>query len=181
MCEEKHMGSRAVVVVCRDGVAAVRRFRLAGPAAGAIYTRTGRAFFNDDRSEAELLERVRRAIDVAGLWDELSTDWLALDCELMPWSAKAIELLRAQYAPVGASGLAATTHAVELLEQARDRGVDVGDILDRTRPRVDTVEGFVDAYRATAGTSRASMTCTPLRRTIGTWTPPLGWRKRAIA
>jgi protein phosphatase len=147
MCEEKHMGSRAVVVVCRDGVAAVRRFGLAGPAAGAIYTRTGRAFFNDDRSEAELLERVRRAIDGAGLWDELSTDWLALDCELMPWNAKANELLRAQYAPVGASGLAATTHAVELLEEARDRGVGVGDILDRTRPRVDMVEGFVDAYR----------------------------------
>jgi protein phosphatase len=147
MCQEKHMGSRAVVVVCRDGVAAVRRFGLAGPAAGAIYTRTGRAFFNDDRSEAELLERVRRAIDGAGLWDDLSTDWLALDCELMPWNAKANELLRAQYAPVGASGLAATTHAVELLEEARDRGVGVGDILDRTRPRVDMVEGFVDAYR----------------------------------
>ncbi|MGH9288572.1 MAG: polynucleotide kinase-phosphatase [Acidimicrobiales bacterium] len=147
MCEEKHMGSRAVVVVCRDGVAAVRRFGLAGTAAGAIYTRTGRAFFNDDRSEAELLERVRRAVDGAGLWDELSTDWLALDCELMPWSAKAIELLRAQYAPVGASGVAATTHAVELLEEARDRGVEVGDILDRTRPRVDMVEGFVAAYR----------------------------------
>jgi protein phosphatase len=147
MCEEKHMGSRAVVVVCRDEVAAVRRFGLAGTAAGAIYTRTGRAFFNDSRVEAELLERVRRAVDGAGLWDELSTDWLALDCELMPWSAKAIELLREQYAPVGASGVAATTHAVGLLEAARNRGVDVGDILDRTRPRVDMVEGFVDAYR----------------------------------
>jgi protein phosphatase len=147
MCEEKHMGSRAVVVVCRDEVAAVRRFGLAGTAPGAIYTRTGRAFFNDNRAEGELLERVRRAVDGAGLWEELSTDWLALDCELMPWSAKAIELLRAQYAPVGASGVAATTQAVRLLEAARDRGVDVGDMLDRTRPRVDMVEGFVDAYR----------------------------------
>ena len=105
MCEEKHMGSRAVVVVCRDEVVAVRRFGLAGTAPGAIYTRTGRAFFNDDRAEGELLERVRRAVDGAGLWEELSTDWLALDCELMPWSAKAIELLRAQYAPVGACGV----------------------------------------------------------------------------
>jgi protein phosphatase len=147
VCEEKHMGSRAVVVVCRDEATAVRRFGLAGTAAGRVCTRTGRAFFNDDRAEGELLDQVRRAVDGAGLWEELSTDWLALDCELMPWSAKAIELLRAQYAPVGTSGVAATSQAVELLERAQDRGVGVSNILDRTRPRVDMVEGFVDAYR----------------------------------
>lgn len=147
MCEEKHMGSRAIVVVCRGEVAAARRFGIAGPGAGAIYTRTGRAFFNEERWEVEVLGRVRAAVGAAGLWDELSTDWLALDCELMPWSAKAIELLRSQYASVGASGVAATTHAVQLLEQAQARGVDVADVLERTRPRVSMVEGFVDAYR----------------------------------
>ena len=147
ICEEKHMGSRAIVIVCRDEVTAARRFGIAGPGAGTIYTRTGRAFFTEERWEVDLLERVRAAVDAVGLWDELSTDWLALDCELMPWSAKAIELLCSQYAPVGASGIAATTHAVGLLEQARTRGVDVTALLERTRPRVTMVEGFVDAYR----------------------------------
>lgn len=147
MCEEKHMGSRAIVVVCRDEVAAARRFGIAGAGAGAVYTRTGRAFFNDERLEVELLARVRNALDTAGLWDDLATDWLALDCEVMPWSAKAVELLRTQYAPVGASGVAATTHAVAVLERAQARGVDVNELVQRTRLRVGMVEGFVDAYR----------------------------------
>ncbi len=147
MCEEKHMGSRAIAIVCRDDIAADRRFGIAGPGAGAVYTRTGRAFFSDERREVELLARVRSAVEAAGLWDELATDWLALDCELMPWSAKAAELLRTQYAPVGASGVTATTQAVDVLEQAHARGVDVGELLDRTRPRVAMVEGFVDAYQ----------------------------------
>ena len=147
MCEEKHMGSRAIVVVCRDDVAAVRRFGIAGAGAGAVYTRTGRAFFNDERREVELLARVRSAIESAGLWDELATDWLALDCELMPWSAKAAELLRTQYAPVAASGVAATTQAVDLLQRAQARGADVDALLERARPRVGMVEAFADAYR----------------------------------
>jgi protein phosphatase len=50
---------------------------------------------------------VRDAADRSGLWDELQTDWLALDCELMPWSATAQELLQRHYAAVGASGRAA--------------------------------------------------------------------------
>ena len=50
VCEEKHMGSRAVVVACRDDDAAVRRFGMTG--LGAIYTRTGRPFFTDRRVEA---------------------------------------------------------------------------------------------------------------------------------
>ena len=38
---------------------------------------------------------------------ELDTDWLLLDSELLPWSAKAEELLRGQYAAVGAAARAA--------------------------------------------------------------------------
>ena len=58
VCEEKHMGSRAVVVVCRDEEVARKRF---GPeVAGIVYTRTGRRFFDDRRRplrRAELLAR----------------------------------------------------------------------------------------------------------------------------
>ncbi len=44
VCEEKHMGSRAVVVVCRDprSPPALRHRSVAG---GSIFTRTGRPFF----------------------------------------------------------------------------------------------------------------------------------------
>src|SRR6185295_11062974 len=88
MCQEKHMGSRAVAVVCRDEAAALRRFGVAGEGIGIVYTRTGRRFFDDPALEQALLARVRDAATRADLWQELHSDWLLLDCELMPWSAK---------------------------------------------------------------------------------------------
>src|SRR5262249_52411487 len=107
VCEEKHMGSRAVLVICRDEDTARKRFGVVNDGAGICYTRTGRRFFGDRALEAEFLSRVRAAIDRAGLWDELNTDWMCLDAELMPWSAKAQELVRQQYAAVGAASQAA--------------------------------------------------------------------------
>ena len=91
VCEEKHMGSRAIVVVGQDEGVIERRFGITGEGAGACYTRTGRRFFDDRDLEASFLERVRRAITGAGIWDELETGWVVLDCELMPWSVKAQE------------------------------------------------------------------------------------------
>ena len=90
ICEEKHMGSRAIVLACRDDppAGAASRFAAAGDQPGAVYTRTGRPFFGPARS-GPLLDAVRSAIAAAGLWQELDTSWLLLDCELMPWSVKA--------------------------------------------------------------------------------------------
>lgn len=102
VCEEKHMGSRAVALVCRDADAARTRFGVDGPT-GSLYTRTGRPFLDDASVTEEILDRLRTAIGEAGLWDELATDWLLLDTELMPWSLKASGLLRSQYAAVGAA------------------------------------------------------------------------------
>ncbi|MBM7173821.1 polynucleotide kinase-phosphatase, partial [Streptomyces sp. G44] len=106
VCEEKHMGSRAVVLICRDADAARDRFGVDGPT-GSLCTRTGRPFFADASVTEELLGRVRAAVTEAGLWEELETDWLLLDAELMPWSLKASGLLRTQYAAVGAAAGAA--------------------------------------------------------------------------
>src|SRR5690606_14118379 len=51
VCQEKHMGSRAVVVVCRNEAAAGKRFGIRGHGIGALYTRTGRPFFDDPALE----------------------------------------------------------------------------------------------------------------------------------
>jgi protein phosphatase len=110
------MGSRAVVVVGHDAVTATRRFGVRGEEAvngGTVYTRTGRRFFDDPALEGALLSRVRAALDASGLWDELHTDWALLDCELLPWSAKAQELLRQQYAAVGSAATAALPCAIQ--------------------------------------------------------------------
>src|SRR5262249_47463966 len=121
ICEEKHMGSRAIVIVCRDEDVARRRFGVVDEGFGICYTRTGRRFFDDADLDASFLERVRAAAEAAELFDELATQWLLLDCELMPWSAKAQALLREQYAAVGAAGRAALAETVYALEQASAR------------------------------------------------------------
>ncbi|MFF9019241.1 polynucleotide kinase-phosphatase [Streptomyces eurythermus] len=146
VCEEKHMGSRAVALVCRDAETARRRFGVDGPT-GSLYTRTGRPFFDDERTTEEILGRLRAAVTEAGLWDELGTDWLLLDAELMPWSLKAAGLLRGQYAAVGAAAGAVFPGALAALEAAAGRGADVGGLLDRQRERASDAAAFTAAYR----------------------------------
>jgi protein phosphatase len=146
VCEEKHMGSRAVALVCRDLDAARARFGAPGDALGAVWTRTGRPFFAEPRS-AQLIDRVRAAAEAIGLFDELGTSWLLLDTELLPWSAKAEQLLRDQYAAVGAAARSALPAAVSVLERAAVTGLDVADLLARTRSRTANADAFVAAYR----------------------------------
>jgi protein phosphatase len=146
ICEEKHMGSRAVALICRDEQVARDRFGATGNMSGAVYTRTGRSFFAPDLTEA-LLARLRVAVTDAGLWAELETDWLLLDAELLPWSAKAADLLRNQYAAVGAAARASMPAAVAVLETVAARGIDVRDLLARTRARAANAEAFTDSYR----------------------------------
>jgi len=148
VCQEKHMGSRAVVVVCRDPEVAARRFGiLNSSAAGTIVTRTGRPFFDDAAQEVALLDKARGAIAATGMWDALATDWLVLDTELLPWSAKAEELLRRQYASVGAAATATLASETAVLRAAQARGAAVEDLLARTIERQDMSVRYVDAYR----------------------------------
>ncbi|MEU1454952.1 polynucleotide kinase-phosphatase [Streptomyces avermitilis] len=146
VCEEKHMGSRAVALVCRNAEAARERFGTDGPT-GSLYTRTGRPFFDDTDMTEEILGRVREAVGAAGLWEELKTDWVLLDAELMPWSLKASGLLRTQYAAVGAASGAVFPGALTALEGAAARGVDVGELLAKQRERAADAAAFTDAYR----------------------------------
>ena len=145
--EEKHMGSRAVVVVCRDTETAKKRFGVADDTLGICYTRTGRRFFDDTAIETELLGQLKEAIDKVDYWKVFNTDWICLDCELMPWSVKAQELLRQQYAPVGVSARIALGEAVASLETAAEGGVDVSCILDDYRQRAEAVTEYIKAYQ----------------------------------
>ncbi|GAA4559645.1 polynucleotide kinase-phosphatase [Planotetraspora kaengkrachanensis] len=142
VCEEKHMGSRAIAVLARTPEAAAKRFGVTDGTTGSVYTRTGRPFF--DSLTGELVDRLRDA--VSPLWDELETDWVVLDCELLPWSAKAEGLIRDQYASVGAAARTALPEALAVLETAAGRGLDVGGLVDRTRRRLDNAALFRDAY-----------------------------------
>ena len=146
VCEQKHMGSRAVVVVCRDADAARKRFGILEGEIGVCYTRTGRRFFNDSTLESQFLDRVREAVDAAGIWEELKTDWVCLDCELMPWSAKAQELLRQQYAPTGAAARAGLPLAIAALTAVQGNP-EVAALAEQFRQREIAASLYIEAYR----------------------------------
>ena len=147
VCEEKHMGSRAVVVVCRDRDATRKRFGVVEDTAGICYTRTGRKFFDDSELETAFIARVQEALERAQIWDEFETDWVCLDCELMPWSAKAQELVRRQYAAVGAAARASLMDVVGALTEAAPQNPEIAPLLDRYRQRQTAAAKYVDAYR----------------------------------
>lgn len=147
VCEEKHMGSRAVVIVCRNEDAARRRFGLVGEDIGICYTRTGRRFFDDTSIEKEFLEKICAAVGAAGLWQDLQTDWICLDAELMPWSVKAQELLRQQYAAVGAAAQASLAETVASLQTLASNNGDAQSLLERQKLRLEATNRYVDSYR----------------------------------
>lgn len=147
ICQEKHMGSRAVMVVARDPETARTRFGVTDGLQGMVYTRTGRPMFGDPSLRAQLVERVAAAMQASGLWSDLQSDWVALDAELMPWSFKARELLRNQYAAVGAAARSACDSAVSTLERASARVPEAAGLLERYRQRRTHVQAYHRSWR----------------------------------
>ena len=147
VCQEKHMGSRAVLVVCRSAAVAARRFGVADQGIGLVYTRTGRPFFLDPAHQEEVLARVQQAMASAGLWESLQTDWVCLDAEIMPWSAKAGDLLRRQYAPTGTAARHGLEAALKVLQQAATRDDCSQILVERFATRAKCAQDYAAAYR----------------------------------
>ncbi len=154
VCQEKHMGSRAVIVLCRDEETALRRFGVEDASTGIVYTRTGRRFFNDPVLERGFLDRLRQAATACGFWEALAADWFCLDAELMPWSAKAQDLVLNQYAAVGAAARASLGEIGNALQSARAR-IDLDPAADAAlarltvdyQQRLEAAHRYVEAYR----------------------------------
>ena len=161
VCEKKHMGSRAVIVLCRSSDTALRRFGITDGTRGIIYTRTGRRFFDDDNTENALLDRLDADLTKTGFWDDFKTDWVCLDTELMPWSEKAKGLIRSQYAPTGNAGAGSLSVAVDVLECAckhrnnayevdkitSGQNVDLEAVLEKYRKKNSDINKYIHAYR----------------------------------
>jgi protein phosphatase len=161
VCEQKHMGSRAVIVLCKDAETAERRFKVNDNSFGIIYTRTGRHFFSTPETQNTLLSRLQTVLSASNFWDDFNTGWVCLDTELMPWSAKAQKLLEEQYAPVGRSGRSGLESAVDSVTRAvavlGDKSVDIeaqssqkadlSALLDRCKERAAALDLYTDAYR----------------------------------
>ena len=148
VCEEKHMGSRTVLIVCKNEEVVLRRFGIENEGIGICYTRTGRNFFKDSKLEKEFLERVQKALSKSRFWEKFETDWVCLDAELMPWSAKAQSLLKDQYASVGSSSKNSLSAVERVLLKTEDRGIEGANVLlEKFSYKRKAVSKFIDAYR----------------------------------
>lgn len=146
VCEEKHMGSRAVVVVCKDEASALKKFG-AKDMKGVCYTRTGRSYFTDAALEAAFIDRVNTALTKADFWQKHNTTWVCLDCELMPWSAKALSLIKDQYASVGAAASHALDETIAALQMADSSNAAIQTMLREYTERRAMVNDYVTAYQ----------------------------------
>ncbi len=147
VCQQKHMGSRAIAIVCRDEDVVLRRFGLLDEGIGVVYTRSGRPFFREKPREQGLLERARAALSQSHFWEEFDTDWVCVDAELMPWSFKARPLLKDQYAAVGAAARSTVGRTRELIDKTVARGVDVGNFAASVATREEMIAAYRRAYR----------------------------------
>jgi len=150
VCEQKHMGSRGVIIVCKDAETAKTRFKVTDGSFGIVYTRTGRHFFDDKETENTILLRLQKVLAASGFWDDFNTGWVSLDVEIMPWSAKALKLLEEQYAPVGCAGnhgLKAATIAIDKASNQLGENPLLSDLLQRYQSRTGAVELYTEAYR----------------------------------
>lgn len=161
VCEQKHMGSRAVIVLCKDRDTVKQRFKIEDKNIGVIYTRTGRQFFDDEHLQNEILLRLKKALDKSNFWEDFDTNWVCLDAEIMPWSAKAQKLIIDQYAPVGRAGRNALDIVVDTLKQGLDtvnpslsdknaqsnKNANLELVLERHIQRKQALKLYTDAYR----------------------------------
>jgi len=94
-----------------------------------------------------VLDQLGAALEKAGFWSEFNSDWFCLDCEVMPWSVKAEDLLRTQYAPTGAAATTALSAAQALVAKVAARGLDVEELGNSLRERMGAAQQYVEAYR----------------------------------
>lgn len=146
VCQEKHMGSRAVITIGKTAAALTERFGVE-KGLGWIITRTGRKFFSDSTTEQALLTRINKQLSRSGFWERHQTDWVLLDAELMPWSAKASQLLKTQYAATATAGDLSLAAAQVTVDNALLRLPELGPLKDRLSKRQENIFKFRQAYR----------------------------------
>ena len=85
------------------------------------------------------------AAEASGLWETLDSDWVVLDVELLPWSAKAQSLIELQYAAVGASAKTSLDAVAAALDAAVAQNLPGAEAL---RTGVAAKQSVITDYRA---------------------------------
>jgi len=142
--EYKHMGSRAVVIVCGGPDVAAKRFGFTSGDhnPGCVFTRNGRPFFSDPKEEKGFLLRLRETLVKQNFWNRWQTDWVLLDGEILPWSLKAERLLEEKHGDILAAGLASLRESAS----AFGSGVGTENIVTTVNERLACFEKYGRLY-----------------------------------
>ena len=97
-----------------------------------------------------VLERAAAALDRSGVYEELQTDWVLLDCEIMPWSLKAEGLIRGQYARSGAAARIGLALAENAVRRAGLRGVPAEAVAETLAAKMAKATAFAGVVRTYA-------------------------------
>ncbi|KAB7705330.1 polynucleotide kinase-phosphatase [Bacillus aerolatus] len=144
VAEKKHMDSRAVLLLFRNETAA-RKYIGTGTL-GAIYTRTGRRFF-DKTTEKTVVSALNEDLQRAGYFDTNQTDFILLDAEIMPWNLKAKELISSQYAHVAENALLDRTILKNKLSAAAGRHDAIQSWLEEHHEKVNNALVFKEVFQ----------------------------------
>jgi len=87
--------------------------------------------------------------DASRVLEEFGTDWVCLDCELMPWNAKAQGLLRSSMLRSGAGGCLCRRRSG--CWSSGGKGVEVEAALERLKARQETWALYGGVCALTAG------------------------------
>lgn len=124
IAEKKHMGSRAVLFIAKDQGVAKKLLNV--EALGVITTRTGRAFFDDERQQ-HVIKAIHQELTNKHYFEQFQTEFVLIDAEILPWNLKAHHLIDQQYASVAEQALMDRHHLVNKLNATAK--IDVADWL----------------------------------------------------
>jgi polynucleotide kinase-phosphatase len=140
--EQKHMGSRAVVAVCKNVEAGVHYF--GKPTLGTVLSRNNYKFFNPE-NELKVLSKL--SLDMQSYFASHDTDFVILDCEIMPWNLKANGLITKQYGLTSNAANYKRTMQLQWLEEfEKNRHTLVTDEIALAKIKLSQAATFHEAF-----------------------------------
>lgn len=142
VCQKKHMGSRAYITLYKTEEVAKEYTNI--KTLGKILSRNSAPFFKKDVEE-KVVKQLHE--DLQPYFEKNQTDFILLDCEIMPWNLKSAGLIRAQYGLT--SNVAIHTrelHIQRLQEFQENRNVLVTEELQDAEKKLDNAKRFHKAF-----------------------------------
>jgi len=142
VCQKKHMGSRAYITLFKNKEVGKRYYNR--PSLGSILSRNNAKFF---KQEEETIVLTKLSEDLQPYFEEMKTDVLVLDTEILPWNLKAKGLITRQYGLTSNAAIhKRKTHLERLLSFQKNRKVDLSEEIHQAKHLLENAEKFHKAF-----------------------------------